>query len=218
MIHTLKKNEGELPQYRIYNNHPVIIPKTIWEYVQELYEVKNNDNLYPLSNKIECRLCHKYYQPKRNDRKKDYSKVLLYWVFNSRYKRKCNEILIHDDQMTEASTLAFEKLYSSYKDEILTDLNVIASKIIATKSKQKEFSNKFSSIYLLNKDVIDYFTKFLIRKIYVVDNDYLLYEFIDDTLYRYELGTWSIKENRKITRKRTEFKNKDYWKKKPDEE
>ncbi len=120
-------------------------------------------------------------------------------------------------KITEASTLAFEYLYSLYKDEILTDLNVIASKIITAKSKQKEFSNKFSSIYPLNKDVIDYFTKFLIRKIYVFDNDYLLDEFIDDTLYRYELGTWSIKENRKINRKRTEFKNKDYWEKKPDE-
>ena len=32
-----------------------------------------------------------------------------------------------------------------------------------------------------------------------------------------ELGTWSIKENRKINRKRREFKNKDYWGKKPEE-
>lgn len=120
--------------------------------------------------------------------------------------------------MTEASTLAFENLYSSYKDEIINDLSLIASKTITTKTKQKEFSNKLSSIYPLNKDTIDYFTKFLIRKIYVVDNDYLLYEFIDDTLYRYELGTWSIKENRKINRKRREFKNKDYWGKKPEED
>ena len=214
VLHTLKKNEGELPQYRIYNNHPAIIPKPTWEYVQELYSIKNNDNLYPLSNKIECGLCHKFYQPRRNDRKKDYGKVLLYWVCNSRYKRKCNEILIHDEQMNEVSTLAFENLYSSYKDEIITDLRLIASKTITTKTKQKEFSNKLSSIYPLNKEIIDYFTKFLIRKIYVVDNDYLLYEFIDDTLYRYKLGTWSIKENRKINRKRREFKNKDYWGKK----
>lgn len=218
VLHTLKKNEGELPQYRIYNNHPAIIPKSTWEYVQELYSIKYTDNSYPLSNKIECGLCHKFYQPRRNDRKKDYGKVLLYWVCNSRYKRKCNGILIHDEQMTEASTLAFENLYSSYKDEIINDLRLIASKTITTKTKQKEFSNKLSSIYPLNKDIIDYFTKFLIRKIYVVDNDYLLYEFIDDTLYRYELGTWSIKENRKINRKRREFKNKDYWGKKPKED
>ena len=35
---------------------------------------------------------------------------------------------------------------------------------------------------------------------------------------KYELGTWSIKENRKINRKRREFKNKDYWGKKPEED
>ena len=52
---------------------------------------------------------------------------------------------------------------------------------------------------------------------YVVDNDHLLYEFIDDTLYRYELGTQSIKENRKINRKHIKFKNKNYWGNKPDE-
>ena len=54
VLHTLKKNEGELPQYRIYNNHPAIIPKPTWEYVQELYSIKYTDNSYPLSNKIEC--------------------------------------------------------------------------------------------------------------------------------------------------------------------
>lgn len=80
-------------------------------------------------------------------------------------------------------------IYIAYKDEIINVLNVIASKIIITKANQKEFSNKLYSFYPLNKDVIDYFTKFLIRKIYVIDNDYLFYEFIDDTLYRYELGT-----------------------------
>jgi len=140
----------------------------------------------PPGNKIECGLCHNFYLPKRFDRKKDYGKVLLYWVCGSRYKDRCKGILIHDEQLTEASTLAFEYLYSSYKEEIINDLSLIASKTITTKTKQKEFSNKLSSIYPLNKDIIDYFTKFLIRKIYVVDNDYLLYEFIDDTLYRYE--------------------------------
>ena len=38
--------------------------------VQELYSIKYTDNSYPLSNKIECGLCHKFYQPRRNDRKK----------------------------------------------------------------------------------------------------------------------------------------------------
>lgn len=103
------------------------------------------------------------------------------------------------------SLFSIALLYSSHKFCIAN-----VSKPITTKTTQKEFSSKLSSIYPLNKEIIDYFTKFLIRKIYVVDNDYLLYEFIDDTLHRYELGTWSIKENRKINRKRREFKNKDY--------
>ena len=51
--------------------------------------------------------------------------------------------------MTEASTLAFENLYSSYKDKIINDLGLIASKTINTKTKQKEFSNRLSSIYPL---------------------------------------------------------------------
>lgn len=111
-----------------------------------------------------------------------------------------------------------DALYGKIDVMIISDINLIASKILTTKSKQKEFSKVISSIYHLNKDIIDYFTKFLIRKIYVADNDYFLYEFIDDTLYRYELGTWSIKENRKINRKRREFKNKDYWGKKTEED
>ena len=46
--------------------------------------------------------------------------------------------------MTEVSTLAFENLYSSYKDEIINDLRLIASKTITIKLT-KEFSNKLSS-------------------------------------------------------------------------
>ena len=67
VLHTLKKNEGELPQYRIYNNHPAIIPKATWEYLQELYAVKFKNNLYPLSNKIECGICHNPYMPNLRD-------------------------------------------------------------------------------------------------------------------------------------------------------
>lgn len=111
-----------------------------------------------------------------------------------------------------------DALYGKIDVMIISDINLIASKILITKSKQKEFSKVISSIYPLNKDIIDYFTKFLIRKIYVIDNNYLLYEFIDDILFHYELGTWSIKENRKINRKHKEFKNKDYWGKKPEED
>lgn len=70
VLHTLKKNERELLQNRIHNNHPAVIPKPTWEYVQELYLIKNNDNSYPLSNRIKCGLCHKFYQPRRNDKKR----------------------------------------------------------------------------------------------------------------------------------------------------
>lgn len=38
---------------------------------------------------------------------------------------------------------------------------------------------------------------------------------IEDVI-KYELGTWSIKENRTINNKRREFKNKDYRGKKPE--
>lgn len=48
--------------------------------------------------------------------------------------------------MTEASTLAFENLYSSYKDEIINDLRLIASKTITIKTKQ----NNLVTSYLLS--------------------------------------------------------------------
>ena len=216
VLHTLKKNEGELPQYRIYNNHPAIIPKATWEYVQEVYAVKFKNNLYPLSNKIECGICHNPYMPNLRDRYKDYGRKLLYWICYSRTNGNCKSILIHDEQMSEASTLAFEYLYNNYKEQILSDLDSLAAKILPSNAKQKEFNKAISTINPLNNEIVDFFTKFLIRKIYVVDNDYLLYEFIDDTLYKYELGVWSIRKNSKIQSKRNKFKNQDYWGKKPD--
>ena len=42
-------------------------------------------------------------------------------------------------------------------------------------------------------------------------------EFSKATLYKYELGVWSIRKNSKIQSKRNKFKNKDYWGKKPDD-
>lgn len=216
VLHTLKKNKGESPQYRIYNNHPAIIPKATWEYVQELYAVKFKNNLYPLSNKIECGLYHSPYMPNLRDRTKDYGRKLLYWICYSRTNGDCKSVLIHDEQLSEASTLAFEYLYNNYIEQILSDLDSLAVKILPSKAKQKEFNKTISTINPLNNEIVDYFTKFLVRKIYVVDNNYLLYEFIDDTLFKYELGVWSIRKNSKIQSKRNKFKNQDYWGKKPD--
>lgn len=91
-------------------------------------------------------------------------------------------------------------------------------KLLPSKVKQKEFNKVISVISSLNEDIVDSFTKFLIRKLHVVDNEYLLYEFINDTLFKYELGVvWSIRANSKIKSTRSKFINKDYWGKKPDD-
>lgn len=86
-------------------------------------------------------------------------------------------------------------------------------KLLPSKSKQKEFNKSISTTYLLTDEIVDSFTKFLIRKMYVVESEYLLYEFIDDTLYKYEFGVWTIKKNSKIQSKRKKFKSQDYWEK-----
>lgn len=90
-------------------------------------------------------------------------------------------------------------------------------KLLPSKSKQKEFNKSISTTYLLTDEIVDSFTKFLIRKINVVENEYLLYEFIDGTLFKYELGVWSIRVNSKIKSTRSKFISKDYWGKKPDD-
>ena len=150
--------------------------------------------------------------PKSNEKLEGYHQMLIVgWTKHNQW------IVIN----SWGNSYGFKGMYFipfSYK----FDSAIVVSDTISPckyKAKQIEFSinNKQFIAVSCHKDIIDYFTKFLIRKIYVVDNDYLLYEFTDDTFYRYELGTWSIKENR-INRKRREFKNKDYWGKKPKED
>lgn len=61
-----KKNKGELPMYLVENNHEAIIPKEIFDKVQEKIALKKklgvfgNDaiNTYPFTSKIECNHCN----------------------------------------------------------------------------------------------------------------------------------------------------------------
>ncbi|MCI5939638.1 MAG: hypothetical protein MRZ17_06960 [Acholeplasmataceae bacterium] len=45
-----------------------------------------------------------------------YILYLLYWICNSRYNGNCKRMLIHDEQMAEATALSFEYLYSIYSN------------------------------------------------------------------------------------------------------
>lgn len=84
--------------------------------------------------------------PNLRNRIKDYRRKLLYWIRYSKTNGNCKSILIHDEQISEASTLAFGFLYDNYKKHIISDLNALAIKILPTKTKK--FSKIISTIYI----------------------------------------------------------------------
>lgn len=90
-----KKNEGELPQYYVKDNHEAIISKETFERVQRLLEKRVNftgkySSVTIFSSRIKCGCCGGYYG----------SKV---WHSTSKYKRKiwqCNEKFKNDERCT----------------------------------------------------------------------------------------------------------------------
>ena len=112
---TVKKNEGELPQYYIENSHPAIIDPETFDLVQsELKKRRPNrhrlNNNSPFSAKIICGQCGGFYGSKVWHSADQYRSCL--WQCNHKYKDTtfCDTPHIREKELKQAFVEAFNRL------------------------------------------------------------------------------------------------------------
>jgi len=112
---TMKKNEGELPQYYIENSHPAIINPETFDLVQSEIKKRQPDrrqlnNNSPFAAKIVCGECGGYYGSKvwHSTNKYQYRG----WRCNRKYANSvpCNTPRIREDELKAAFIRAFNRV------------------------------------------------------------------------------------------------------------
>ncbi len=128
-----EKNEGELVQYRVQNDHEAIIDRKYWEAVQlEIERRKNYRERYgvrsmgrytdeqPFTNRVLCGSCSHIFW-RRTFTRKNQGKVKV-WLCGQRYREKgvvgCRSKTIKEAQLYEAFVTAWNRLID-HRDDYL---------------------------------------------------------------------------------------------------
>ena len=150
-----RKNNGELPMYRIDNNHPAIVSMEEYERVQEIIRIRatskgntkdgKNTNRYAFSKKVLCDKCGN-----------SYKRIHTYWKGNTRKvqwgckghlkdKESCDALSITDEQLKIAYLTMLNKLIFAHK-VVLEPLLKQQSNAAELERVLDEISNKASEI------------------------------------------------------------------------
>jgi site-specific DNA recombinase len=147
-----KKNEGEVPQYYVTNDHPAIIAPDVFDMVQEEVERRSSRQRYSgstiFSGKIICGECGGCFGPKVWHSTDRYRKVI--WRCNHKYAEKgrpaCESPHITEDEIKGAYVRVMNQ-YVSDKNATIRDMRMAkavvsdTSRLDAEKQKQADEMN-----------------------------------------------------------------------------
>lgn len=122
-----KKNEGEVPQYYVENNHEPIIDPVVWDLVQELIaEVKpggRSSKNYLLSGKLYCESCGGILGAKTWHSNSKYKRVV--WQCQAKYQKKtyCQTPHLNENLIIEGFIKAINQLVK-IKTDVTKDIDL----------------------------------------------------------------------------------------------
>lgn len=149
-----KKNEGELPQYYIENNHPPIVSREMFEMVREEMERRKESGqmvyVSHFSGRIQCGQCDHYYGRKVWHSNSPYK--CYHWQCNNKFEgqRVCATPTIKESSIEDCFVRNFNDLFKR-KNEILENykasIELICddSKYIARKNELEIICEKKTS-------------------------------------------------------------------------
>lgn len=154
------KNEGQVPQYYVENDHEAIIPLETFQRVQD--EIKRREGGAPhgisiFSGKLYCGSCGHPYGPKLWHSKDEYRRTV--WQCNAKYKKKlhCRTPHLTEDEIKDAFLRACCKLAQD-KDETIAcmreDLKDLED-TVALKKEADHLTDECSAIAEKLQQLID---------------------------------------------------------------
>lgn len=194
--HTAKKNEGELPQYYVRNDHPAIIKRATWDETQVRLQSRTNSSYScgtPFSYKLFCSKCGSSYQRKPMYHEYYVNTVQL-WICKNRFTDiRCDNIKLFEKQLEAVFHDAIIHLYANY-EAIFTDAVSILSKSIKTKARQIQILRLLKNkAFPPTSDYEKKLWRILIEKVDVDQDRKLTMHYIDGTILEYKLPKWKIK-------------------------
>lgn len=142
----MKKNEGEVPQYYVENNHAAIIDPTTFDLVQaEIIKRTNGKNRYSgvglFSSKIKCGECGSWYGAKVWHSNDKYRKII--YRCNNKFKndKKCSTPHLTEDEIKKLFIKAANQLLEK-KNDTVADLELLKRMVSAT----EDLENKLETV------------------------------------------------------------------------
>lgn len=124
----MKKNEGEIPQYYVENDHEAIISPEVFDLVQAEMKKRHScrrgrySGVNLFSSKIRCGDCGSWFGSKVWHSNDKYRKVIF--QCNEKFKNGCHTPTISEDEIKDLFVLADGKLLDN-KEKIISNIKVL---------------------------------------------------------------------------------------------
>lgn len=135
-----KKNNGEVQQFYVSENHEAIIPPDIWDLVQEEFvrRSRNKKGCGCFSNMVRCGVCGEFYCKKMWHSTDKYKRV----VWQCKTKAKCKTPHLSEDDIRQAFITAFNSLLAK-RNEMLAAYEEIRDLLF----NEEEWAEKTQKAY-----------------------------------------------------------------------
>ena len=188
----VKRNEGELPQYYITNNHEPIIEPWLFDYVQEIIAKRRKQTwrysgVRFFSSKIICEKCGAIYGP-RPWHSTIYNHVV--WQCRNRYRNnniKCRNTNVYEVVLHYAYRAAWRHLLEQRREVHDTCMDIFRELRLEKLGKINDFLQRFMTMHLVDiaKDEDD--LSLIIKEILVKKDKTMTFQFIDGSEYVFDL-------------------------------
>ena len=124
----MKKNEGEIPQYYVENDHEAIISPEVFDLVQAEMKKRHScrrgrySGVNLFSSKIRCGDCGSWFGSKVWHSNDKYRKVIF--QCNEKFKNSCHTPTISEDEIKDLFVLAAGKILDN-KEEVISNIKAL---------------------------------------------------------------------------------------------
>ena len=150
---TMKKNEGEVPQYYIEESHEAIIDPVEWDIVQEeIQRRKQIGKAYSgksvFGSKIVCAECGGFYGSKTWHSTDKYKTII--WQCNSKFDKKCSTPHLTEEDIKKRFLQVYNSMIAN-KKEIVAACNEAISVVTDTTKIDEEISELLQEIEIVTE-------------------------------------------------------------------
>ena len=137
-----KRNEGEVPQYYVQNDHEAIISPQVFDLVQAIIKKRQNikgrkrySGVSIFSSKIKCGQCGSWYGAKLWHSTDKYRQTV--YRCNDKFKRRCKTPHLIENEIENVFVRAVNQLIKN-KDEILSNIILLKCRLVDTTDLEKK--------------------------------------------------------------------------------